>query len=197
MTIRDATLQRLEFARNTFYCSAASYALLTSPVTGPVLKDRKLIFRESGFEVLPTGETAAPPRLGLTIRFADAISEGPARAMMEVVYQKMISDSVEATRAYARSRGELNLLIQEEWFAVAQHLRNAFSHGGKWSFRRGHPPLPAMWNYKFTVIRDMAGRPALGFLPWFWGTRLCGQMDSYVRGIVDFRQQRLAEEAAP
>lgn len=191
MSIRDTTLQRLKFAHDMFHCSAASYALLTSPVTGPALTQYKVVFHESGFQVLPlNGET--PRGISLTIRFGDAIKDGPAREMMDVVYEKMISDSVEATRTYARSKGELEALVNEEWFAVAQHLRNAFSHDGRWSFRRGrHPPLPSTWNHKFTVTRDMAGQPARGFLPWFWGTRLCAQMILYVSGAVDHRQQRV------
>lgn len=136
------------------------------------------------------GETA---RRGIsnTIRFQGVIPKGAAESMMGVVYEKMITDSVEATRMYARSVGELDVLIQEQWFAVAQHLRHAFSHGGKWTFRHGHPPLPATWNYKFTVTKDMNGSPARGFLPWMWGEMLCSQMTLYVSGIVDYRQQHI------
>ena len=196
MSPKDTALRRLHVARDMFHCSAASYALLTSPVTGPTLTQYQVIFHESGFQVVPL-DAAKPGGISLTIQFGGAITDGAATEMMHVVYEKMICDSVEATRAYARWKGELGDLLQQEWFAVAQHLRNAFSHSGKWSFPRDrHPPLPATWNYKFTVTREMAGKPARGFLPWFWGTRLCAQMILYVSGVVDYRQEMVKKAAS-
>lgn len=196
MSPKDTALQRLYLARDMFHCSAASYALLTSPVTGQALTEYQVVFHESGFQVVPR-EAPNQHGLSLTIQFGDAIQDGAATAMMDVVYEKMICDSVEATRAYARWKGELEQLSQQEWFAVAQHLRNAFSHSGKWSFRRDrHPPLPATWNYKFTVVREMAGKSVRGFLPWFWGTRLCAQMILYVSGVVDYKQEMVKKVAS-
>ncbi|WP_238345939.1 hypothetical protein [Luteimonas saliphila] len=56
--------------------------------------------------------------------------------------------------------------------------------------------MPATWNRKFTVTREMAGKFARDFLPWFWGTRLCAQMILYVSGVVDYRQEMVKRAAS-
>src|SRR5690606_37183317 len=106
---------------------------------------------------------------------------------IEKMFEKMISDSVDAARQYARSVGELELLHQEAWFALAVHLRNAFAHNGRWSFENKRSTFPVRWR-RFTLEREMEGQVASGFLPIFDGIQLCAQMINYVSGVVDYKQ---------
>lgn len=188
--IRDQVLQRLKLSRETFRCSAAAYALLTSESSGKELERYKAVFHETGFSVQLTDESA-PAGISLSWSF----HKPAARAMMDTIYAKMISESVEATRDYASSvsDAELKGLNSQPWFLIAIHLRNAFSHNNRWEFKI-KDVFPVKWR-SFEITRQMEGHPAAEFLPWFQGTQLCAQMINYVSGVVDYRQNQIPKDA--
>ncbi|WP_162435811.1 hypothetical protein [Pseudoxanthomonas koreensis] len=130
-----------------------------------------------------------------SVSFNQAVHPEYASAMLGLVFEKMISDGVDATREYAREVGEWNDLKRRGWFAVAHHLRNAFSHNGRWHFER-HAIVPAAWR-GYRVDRELSGQPAAGFLSWFDGTQLLDCMLLYVQGVVDVGLQQVRGGGGP
>ena len=178
----------LENARNRFYVAGAAYGLLTSEASKDMIVDYEFSLGESGFEVRPRG---LPSIQGIsrTVHFNRSTAQDEAHSLLEAAFQKMISDSTDAVKSFAKERGEYDLIKKEPWFAFAQHLRNAFSHNGKWHFLP-NAIFPAKLN-RYVLERSMHGTPARGFITYLHGTDLQAQMTFYVTGVTDYRQQHL------
>lgn len=186
---RNQAMERLLIARDAFHYSAAGYALLTSPETGPEIARHRIHITESGFTITQDDASPGPAGNGYRIRFNAAVQAGLARSTMDAAYARMLSESVAATGDYATAKNEFTQLRDQDWFAFAMHLRNAFSHNNIWNFGK-RSKLPVRWR-NFTIDAAMAGLPLNDFLPWYHGLQLCAQMILYVEGIVDYRQQRV------
>lgn len=187
---RNQAMERLPTARDAFHYSAAGYALLTAPETGPDIARHRIHITESGFTITQGDAPPGPTRNGYRITFSAAVHAGLARSTMDAAYARMFSESVAATADYAAAKNEFNNLRDQDWFAFAMHLRNAFSHNNAWNFG-SKSKLPVRWR-SFTIDAAMAGLPLNDFLPWYHGLQLCAQMILYVEGIVDYRQQHVA-----
>lgn len=178
----------LELAMNRFYVAGAAYALLTGNASGKMIVDYDIVLSETGFHALPR-DSDRPGGISRTITFNRPTAEDEALALLELAFQKVLSDAVEAVSSFARARNEWHDLKKEPWFAFARHLRNAYSHNGKWHFADG-APLPVTWR-RHSIERSMQGTPVRGFISYYHGTELMAQMIHYVTGLVDFRQQSI------
>lgn len=185
---RERALGQLNLVRETFYYAAVAYAALRSGELAGFLSQYELAVHEKGVEAVKDGER----RAGISYRISfDALGgQLEANSLIEKMFEKMISDSVDSTRQYARTVNEIELLHREDWFAMAVHLRNAFSHNGKWSFDNKKYTFPVKWR-RFTLERELEGQSASGFLPIYDGMQLCAQMINYVSGVVDYKQERI------
>ncbi len=184
---RNQAMERLLIARDAFHYSAAGYALLTSPETGPEIARHCIHITESGFTITQGDTSPEPEGNGYRVTFNAAVHAGLARSTMDAAYARMLSESVAATGGYATAKQEFKKLRDQDWFAFAMHLRNAFSHNNAWNFGN-KSKLPVQWR-SFTIDAAMAGLPLNDFLPWYHWLQLCAQMILYVEGIVDYRQQ--------
>lgn len=204
MNAQEVAVQRLHKARMAFDVAGISYALLTSADSRDLVTQHTVELREGGFSILPRHDQhddligrytsdrvtvergPAPARRGSSrqVSFNRAVDVPYATAMLDIAFEKMISDSVDATKVYARAVEEWAHLKREQWFVVATQLRNAYSHNGLWDFR-SHVPLPATWR-RYTITADMAGQPAAGYMSYFDGSQLASLMMLYVQGVTDY-----------
>lgn len=188
---RNRAMERLLTARDAFHYSAAGYALLTSPDTGPKISQYRIHITESGFSISPNDAQVEFRGNGYQVSFGAAVKAGLARSTIDAAYARMISESVGATADYAAEKAEFENLRDQDWFAFAIQLRNAFSHNNSWNFdKRTKNRLPIQWR-RFSIEAKMHGLPLNDFLPWYQGLQLCAQMILYVEGRVDYRQQRI------
>lgn len=175
----------LESARNRFFVAGAAYALLTGEASKHQIVDYEFSLSEAGFQVRPQG-SEGPRGSSRTISFRRAASEDEALALLEAAFEKLITDSTDAVKSFARSNGQWDVLKKQDWFAFASHLRNAFSHNRRWHFEK-HAIVPARWK-SYEVHRGMQGTSVRNFISYLDGTDLQGQMILYVTGVVDCRQ---------
>ncbi|MEC4337242.1 hypothetical protein [Stenotrophomonas pavanii] len=185
---RQTALSALQNARTRFFVAGAATALLIGSSSAAMIMDYDIVFSDQGFQANKKG---APRPMGSSriISFNRATGEDGALALLELAFQKVLSDSVDIVKAYAREVDEWHQLKREHWFAFALHLRNAFSHNGKWHFE-SHAVLPVRWR-NYSVVREMQGDPAQGFITHYHGTELMAQMMLYVSGRTDCRQGRI------
>jgi len=183
----------LELARQRFFIAGAAYALLTDKASQDVIVGYSFYLSEAGFQLIPVG-IERPTETSRTITFGRRAAMDEALSLLELAFQKLISDSVEAVKSFAMSKGEWPDLKNEQWFIFAQHLRNAFSHNGRWKFR-DRDVKPVRWK-RYVIEPGMHGQPARDFITYFDGTALQAQMILYVTGIVDYRQQHLPRPPA-
>lgn len=180
----------LQRSRAIFDVAGFGYALLTSPDSSHLVAQHAFELNERGLRITPrVAATDFEAGISRKVTVDQAVGDGAALAMLELVFQKMISDSADAVKTYARAIGEWDQLKKQDWFAFASHLRNAYSHNGLWHFEK-QAILPVQWR-RFHIDRGMQGQPAAGFIPFFDGTQLVSQMTLYVQGIVDYAQQHI------
>ena len=152
-----------------------------------MIMDYDIVFSDQGFQA---NKRSSPSNGELSDHLLQpGYREDGALALLELAFQKVLSDSVDIVKAYAREVDEWHQLKREHWFAFALHLRNAFSHNGKWHFE-SHAVLPVRWR-NYSVVREMQGDPAQGFITHYHGTELMAQMMLYVSGRTDCRQGRI------
>ncbi|HDS1016332.1 hypothetical protein JAK62_00315 [Stenotrophomonas maltophilia] len=181
----------LQHARTRFFVAGAAYALLTGSSSGKLILEHEIVFSEAGFFVNLKG-AEKPAGNARIVSFNRATEKDEAAALLQLAFQKVLSDSVDTVRAYARHIGEWESLKKEHWFAFAHHLRNAFSHNGRWHFER-HAVVPVQWR-RYSIDRSMQGESASAFLSHYDGTELMAQMILYVSGIVDYRQIHIPKQ---
>ncbi len=188
MDPRQLATAALRRAKDIFDVAGAGYALLTSEETRELVQLYDIELNHRGFQIRQRGAPVEHQRgFRRTVSWNGAVGNEAASQLLEFVFQKMISDSVDAVRTYSKAIGEWNLLKKQDWFAVGHHLRNAYAHNGKWHFEE-HAVLPVTYRYH-TLTREMHGEPAAGFLPYLDGQQLVAQMTLYVSGNVDYAQQ--------
>lgn len=178
----------LELARQRFFVAGAAFALLTDTASQDVIVGYSFYLSEAGFQMLRKG-MERPNGNSRTITFGRRAAEDEARSLLELAFQKLISDSVEAVKAFASHKGEWPALQNEQWFRFAIHLRNAFSHNGHWDLRNPRV-LPVKWK-RYVIESGMHGQSARDFITLYDGTELQAQMILYVTGVVDVRQQHV------
>lgn len=185
---RQIALSALQNARTRFFVAGAATALLIDSSSATLITGYDIVFSDQGFQPVKKGEPR-PMGSSRIISFNRATGKDEALALLELAFQKVLSDSVDIVKAYAKGVDEWHQLKREHWFAFALHLRNAFSHNGKWHFE-SHAVLPVYWR-NYGVAREMQDSAAQGFITHYHGTELMAQMVLYVSGMVDYRQGRI------
>jgi predicted DNA-binding protein (MmcQ/YjbR family) len=176
-TDQQAFIQRLNAAREAFWFSLAAYALLTqdparSAISGFSVKvddhDFRVIRRES--------EELTPGRHSYRVNFIEDVSEPAAREVVHKAFEKMITDSFELVRAYAKSHDLEKEMRGQSWYRFARIYRNALSHDKTWPLDNKDP---VRWRNLIVNI-DMEGQPVRGFLSWMKGLQLGAEMTNFV-----------------
>lgn len=178
----------LENARSRFYVAGAAYALLTEEATRHLIVDYDFSLSEAGFHVRPHGSETTQG-ISRTVSFRRATAKDEAHSLLEAAFQKLITDSVDVVASFARQNGDWHILKKQPWFAFARHLRNAYSHNGRWHFE-DHAIVPVRWK-RYEIDRPMQDHAVRDFISYLDGTDLHAQMVFYVTGLVDCRQDRI------
>ena len=179
MTTKQAALQKLKAARDSFWFSLGAYALLTKEPARTEVANFSISVTNQ--ELLVEPKTAVvPQRIGTSYRieFNSSIPDESALSVVQRTFYAMITDSYDA----AKSASELQLKAQD-WYHLARHLRNAIAHNGRWHFQN-LSGLPCKWRH-LVIDSSMQDQPIQGFIGWYDGLQLGAVMQLFVDGLPD------------
>ena len=179
MTSRQAALEKLKRARDSFWFSLGAYALLTKePARSEIINYRVSINNQELLVESKDSSLVQSVGTSYRIEFNSSISEESALAVVQRTFYAMLSDSYDAAKTASETQ-----LKSQDWYHLARHLRNAIAHNGRWHFLNS-AGLPCIWRH-LSIESSMQGQPIDGFIGWYDGLQLGAVMQSFVNGLAD------------